>query len=223
MSLSETKDTQESATPTAAHIKTSKGLTDEEHVAMREHTNELKGDGESRDIWGGAFKRGRRIAYWGTTSYVALAMFYGGLAEVLDVLTGQEFSSIGTATVVAVLGYPLYFVYIIGICKMLGAIAMVAPRFPRLKEWAYAGLVFNMVGAFISWLVVTVIDGVPIPAGYGSPIFHVINALHLIVLIVISWALRPESRVLGNMLPVRMPQTVAKRANQTMKQEGGMA
>ena len=83
---------------------------------------------------------------------------------------------------------------------MLGAIAIVVPGFPRLKEWAYAGIVFNMAGAFVSWLVVTVIAGVPIPAGYGSPIFHVINALHLIVLTLVSWALRPESRVLGNRL-----------------------
>ncbi len=136
------------------------------------------------------------IAYWVITGYVALALFYGGVAELLDVSTGLEFSSIGIATVVAILGYPLYFVYIIGICKILGAITILAPRLPRLKEWAYAGLVFNMAGALISWLVVTVINGVPIPARYGSPMFHVINAAHLLVLMVVSWALRPESRVL---------------------------
>ena len=148
--------------------------------------------------WSGATTRARKIAYWATTSYVALAMFYGGLAEVLDASIGVEFSSTGIGTVVAILGYPLYFIYIIGIAKMLGAIAIVVPHFPRLKEWAYAGIVFNMTGAFVSWLVVTVINGVPIPAGYGSPMFHVINALHLIVLTVVSWALRPESRVLVN-------------------------
>jgi uncharacterized membrane protein YphA (DoxX/SURF4 family) len=148
--------------------------------------------------WSGAPTRARKIAYWVSTGYVALAMFYGGLAEVLDASIGVEFSSIGIRTVVAILGYPLYFVYIIGIAKMLGAIAIVVPHFPRLKEWAYAGIVFNMTGAFVSWLVVTVMNGVPIPAGYGLPMFHVINALHLIVLTVVSWALRPESRVLVN-------------------------
>lgn len=203
--------------------KSTKGFTDEERAGMQERAKELKTDGESEDTWSGALARVRRIAYWCITGYVALAMFYGGLAEVLDALLGQEFSSIGIATVVAVLGYPLYFVYIIGICKMLGAIAIVVPRFPRLKEWAYAGLVFNMAGAFVSWLVVTVIDGVPIPAGYGSPIFHVINALHLIVLIIVSWALRPKSRVLGNILPVRMSRTAVKKSNQTLKQEGRIA
>jgi uncharacterized membrane protein YphA (DoxX/SURF4 family) len=150
------------------------------------------------DSWSGAPTRARKIAYWVSTGYVALAMFYGGLAEVLDASIGVEFSSIGIGTVVAILGYPLYFIYIIGIAKMLGAIAIVVPHFPRLKEWAYAGIVFNMTGAFVSWLVVTVINGVPIPAGYGLPMFHVINALHLIVLTVVSWALRPESRVLVN-------------------------
>ena len=195
MNQLEKKGTQEATTSTAAINKTS-----------TQFTNKV-----------------RRIAYWSITGYVALAMFYGGLAEVLDASLGREFSSIGIATVVAILGYPLYFVYIIGICKMLGAVAIVVPRFPRLKEWAYAGLAFNMAGAFLSWLVVTVIDGVPIPAGYGSPMFHVINALHLIVLIIVSWALRPESRVLGSILPVRRPQTVAKRSNQTVKQEGRIA
>jgi uncharacterized membrane protein YphA (DoxX/SURF4 family) len=111
---------------------------------------------------------------------------------------GREYDWNNIGTVVAILGYPLYFIYIIGIAKMLGAIAIVVPHFPRLKEWAYAGIVFNMTGAFVSWLVVTVMNGVPIPAGYGSPMFHVINALHLIVLTVVSWALRPESRVLVN-------------------------
>ena len=156
----------------------------------------LTKDWKNQGMWSGSPTRVRMIAYWVVTSYVALALLYSGIAELLDVSIGLEFSSIGIATVVAILGYPLYFVYVIGICKILGAIAIAVPRFPRLKEWAYAGLVFNMSGALLSWLVVTVINGVPIPARYGSPVFHVINALHLLVLIIVSWALRPESRVL---------------------------
>lgn len=203
--------------------KQSEVLTLGERTAMGERGQERRADGESGDIRSGAPSRARRIAYWVTTGYVALAMFYGGLAEVLDASVGLEFSSIGIATVTAVLGYPLYFVYIIGTCKMLGAVAIVVPRFPRLKEWAYAGLVFNMAGASISWLVVTVIEGVPIPAGYGSPVFHVVNALHLIALILVSWALRPESRVLGNVLPARTPRTVAKGSDHTVKLDGRTA
>ena len=144
--------------------------------------------------------RVRRIAYWVSTCYVALAMFFGGVSEVLDASLHVQFSSIGIATVVAVLGYPLYFVYIIGVAKVLGAVAIVVPRFPRLKEWAYAGLIINMIGAMLSWLIVTVIQGVPIPPGYGSAIFHVFNTLHLILLIIVSWWLRPESRTLGTIV-----------------------
>jgi hypothetical protein len=48
------------------------------------------------------------------------------------------------------LGYPLYFVTILGFWKVLGAMALLAPRFPRLKEWAYAGTFFEMTGAAAS-------------------------------------------------------------------------
>ena len=148
-----------------------------------------------RDIWSGRFTKARRIAYWLVTGYVALSMLFGGVAELLDASLHLEFSSIGIATVVKILGYPLYFVYIIGVCKILGALAILVPGLPRLKEWAYAGLTVNMTGAAFSWLVVTVIEGVPLPAQYGTPMFHVINALHLLALVIVSWALRPASRV----------------------------
>lgn len=144
--------------------------------------------------------RAKRIFYWAATGYVSFAMVVGGLSELLDASMNIEFSSIGTATVVAVLGYPLYFVYIIGVAKVLGAIVILIPRFPRLKEWAYAGLIINMTGALLSWLIVTVIQGVVIPSGYGSGAFHVFNALHLIVIIFVSWLLRPQNRVLGTIL-----------------------
>lgn len=145
--------------------------------------------------------RARSILYWVITSYLALVMFVGGFAEILDAAADVEFSSIGIATVVAVLGYPFYFVYILGVAKILGAIAIMAPAFPRLKEWAYAGLTFNMLGALLSWLIVTVIQGVPIPDGYGTPLFHVLNAGHLVVVILVSWLLRPTGRTLGRILP----------------------
>ena len=154
--------------------------------------------------------KGKDIAHWITTVYVAFTMFYGGLAEVLDASVRLSISSIGIATVVQILGYPPYFLYIIGTWKMLGAIAILVPRFPRLKEWAYAGIFFNMTGALISWLAVTVYGGVQIPVGYGSPAFHLANDLHLIVLALASWALRPQSRRLGNIFPTRwILQTVA--------------
>ena len=48
------------------------------------------------------------------------------------------------------LGYPLYFITIIGFWKVLGAITLLAPGFPRLKEWAYAGIFFDLTGAAAS-------------------------------------------------------------------------
>jgi len=83
------------------------------------------------------------------------------------------------------LGYPLYFVTIIGLWKVLGSIALVAPRLPRLKEWAYAGIFFNMTGAAASHWV------------RGDAAWHVIVTLAFAALAVASWALRPPSRTLG--------------------------
>jgi len=54
----------------------------------------------------------------------------------------------------AALGYPPYMLAILGTAKILGAIALVVPRFPRLKEWAYAGFVFDFVGAIWSHVAV---------------------------------------------------------------------
>ena len=52
------------------------------------------------------------------------------------------------------LGYPVYFIPFIGVAKVLGSIAIVVPRFPKLKEWAYAGLTFDLIGAVYSNLMV---------------------------------------------------------------------
>jgi uncharacterized membrane protein YphA (DoxX/SURF4 family) len=52
------------------------------------------------------------------------------------------------------LGYPPYFTYMLGTAKLLAAAALLAPGLPRLKEWAYAGILFNMIGAAISYVAV---------------------------------------------------------------------
>lgn len=117
------------------------------------------------------------IAYWATTAVLALAMFGGGLAELLrerDTIAGMVH-----------LGYPVYFVTIIGCWKVLGTIALLAPRFPRLKEWAYAGIFFNMTGAAASHVACN-------DAGW-----HVIVTLTFAGIAMASWALRPDSRSLG--------------------------
>jgi len=94
--------------------------------------------------------------------------------------------------VVPQLGYPMYFFAIIGFWKVLGAIAILVPRFPRLKEWAYAGIFFDVTGAALSCTAVGV---------YGAYAFHVIAPLLIAGLTVASWALRPPSRTIGTLIP----------------------
>ena len=86
------------------------------------------------------------------------------------------------------LGYPNYFATILGIWKLLGAIAIVIPRFPRLKEWAYAGFFFDLTGAAASRTFV------------GDGIADIVAPLGFLVLVAASWALRPESRRLRSSL-----------------------
>ena len=90
--------------------------------------------------------RTRTVLYWATTIFVVFNIFSGGLAELLQLQ--------GNIEGMQALGYPLYVMTILGTWKVLGSIALLAPRFPRLKEWAYAGIFFNMTGAAISHLVV---------------------------------------------------------------------
>jgi hypothetical protein len=86
----------------------------------------------------------------------------------------------------------MYFFAILGFWKVLGAIAILVPRFPRLKEWAYAGIFFDLTGAAASCAAV---------GGYGVYAFHVIAPLILAMLTMVSWALRPESRIIGILFP----------------------
>ena len=86
--------------------------------------------------------RFRTAGYWISTGIIALAFGSGGVAY----LAGGEEQLRGMAE----LGYPAYFVTILGVWKVLGALAIVTPRFPRLREWAYAGIAFDLIGAAAS-------------------------------------------------------------------------
>src|SRR5436305_9637319 len=84
----------------------------------------------------------RRIAYWVTTGLTAFVFLSGGAADVARpsfVMEGMTH-----------LGYPAYFVVILGVWKVLGGAVALAPGLPRLKEWAYAGMVFDLTGAAAS-------------------------------------------------------------------------
>ena len=125
----------------------------------------------------------RATAYWVTTAFLVFNILAGGLAELAQLK--------GNAEGMLVLGYPLYVMTILGTWKVLGSIALLAPRFPRLKEWAYAGIFFNMSGAAISHIVV------------GDEAWHAYYTASLAMVTLISWALRPESRTLGTPLSRR--------------------
>jgi uncharacterized membrane protein YphA (DoxX/SURF4 family) len=85
----------------------------------------------------------KSIVYWTMTILVAFFIGAAGLAQIWQYL-GQPHG------VVPELGYPMYFFAILGFWKVLGAIAILVPRFPRLKEWAYAGIFFDLTGAAAS-------------------------------------------------------------------------
>ena len=122
----------------------------------------------------------RATAYWLFTIVVAFEMAAGGLWDLLRI----EYVRV----ILTHLGYPLYLLYIIGVPRIPCALALLAPRFPRLKEWAYAGAFFNYTGAAASHLLAG--DR----AGWAGP-------LVLAAFTLASWALRPASRRLPRLAP----------------------
>lgn len=125
----------------------------------------------------------KTILYWTTTSFIALETFAGGVVNLTHgrtgVVTGPLVTEVATS-----LGYPVYILAILGISKIPGAITLVVPGFLRLKEWAYAGIVFELSGAAASHAA----------CGHWSDL---IAPLSLLCLAIASWALRPPSRILG--------------------------
>lgn len=115
------------------------------------------------------------IAYWVTTALVVFELVLGGVWDVLR--TPQ------TRALIERLGYPSYFLVILGIWKLPGAVALVIPRFPRLKEWAYAGVIFDLTGAVASLVVSGIVDA-------GTLAYPIL----MIGIAVASWALRPAAR-----------------------------
>ena len=80
------------------------------------------------------------------------------------------------------LGYPIYFLTILGIWKILGVVALLIPKFPLLKEWAYAGFFFAMSGAAFSHL------------ASGDSMNEIFPSLLLLILTLVSWYFRPSDR-----------------------------
>jgi uncharacterized membrane protein YphA (DoxX/SURF4 family) len=116
-----------------------------------------------------------KIIYWIATALLAFGMTGSGLA--------QLFHAKEMVDLITPLGYPLYFLYIIGTWKILGVIAILIPGFKLLKEWAYAGFFFVMTGAFISHL-----------ASGDDGIKQIIGPIMQTIFIILSWYFRPPNR-----------------------------
>jgi hypothetical protein len=116
----------------------------------------------------------RVVAYWTTTGVLAAECFVGG---VMGALRLQPFKGVVTH-----LGYPLYFMTILGVCYVSAGLVLLAPRLPLIKEWAYAGLMFIYAGATASHIWV------------GDDGKALVGPLILVGLAVASWALRPQRR-----------------------------
>src|SRR3569833_520943 len=115
-----------------------------------------------------------KIIYWISTAWLALGMLSTGLVQVLNVPSEVEF--------ITRLGYPRYCIALLGVWKILGVIAILIPKFPLLKEWAYAGFFFTMTGAIFSHV------------AFGDPLKEILPSLLLLTLSAISYCFRPAVR-----------------------------
>ena len=142
-------------------------------------TPALRGTAEARGLTRAPSPRARtrQAFYWLTTALAVLAFVLPGI--------GNLVRARHIAQDMAHLGYPPYFLTILGTWKVLGATVVAAPRLPRLKEWAYAGMIFDLTGAGISRAVT------------GDSASTVVVPLMLAGMVLASWSLRPPSRRLG--------------------------
>ncbi len=118
-----------------------------------------------------------KIIYWIATAWLALGLVSTGIVQLMKMEKDVQ--------MMLKLGYPLYVLTILGIWKLLGAIAILLPKFPFVKEWAYAGCFFTTTGAILSHL------------ASGGPVTETLPALLLLVLTILSWYFRPADRKLA--------------------------
>src|SRR5215510_699878 len=135
-----------------------------------QHVNDERLATLSRSRW----NRIKTITYWTFTFLLVFELVAGSLWNLLQI----EWVRVQLNH----LGYPLYITYILGVWKIGGAVVIIVPGFPRLKEWAYAGSFFNFSGAVASHLLAG--DGV---RAWLAP-------LVFLIFVIVSWALRPADR-----------------------------
>lgn len=132
-----------------------------------------------------------RIAYWIVTVLAAIGLLLGGIGQLMPVTDALVAGDLTAANPnspsdgLFLLGYPLYFAKILAFWKFAGVLTLLVPGFARLKEWAYAGFVVLLTGAIISHVVVE------------GTYANAIPATILLVLVLVSYVLRPEDRKLA--------------------------
>ena len=119
-------------------------------------------------------KKRNKIIYWISTIWLALGMASTGMVQLLMINDER--------VMMTALGYPLYFLTLLGTWKLLGVVAILIPRFPLLKEWAYAGFFFAMSGAVFSHVAI------------GDQAISLFGPLLLLFLTIISWYSRPDEK-----------------------------
>lgn len=119
-------------------------------------------------------KKRDKIIYWVSTLWLSLGMVSTGIVQIIQLEEGVQ--------KMTALGYPGYFLVIIGVWKLLGVVAVLVPKFPLVKEWAYAGFFFLMSGAVLSHFVM------------GDPAVEFFGPTLLLVLTIVSWTMRPSDR-----------------------------
>lgn len=115
-----------------------------------------------------------KIIYWIATLWLSLGMLSTGVVQLIQLEDGVKD--------VTRLGYPVYFLTILGVWKILGVVAVLVPKFSMVKEWAYAGFFFAMSGAIASHIAM------------GDAVSELFPPLLLLVLTLLSWYFRPASR-----------------------------
>jgi hypothetical protein len=122
-----------------------------------------------------------KIIYWISTLWLALGMLATGTLQLFKVKAEGAVAPPGVDGITH-LGYPIYFLTILGVWKILGVVALLIPKFPLLKEWAYAGFFFAMSGAAFSHI------------ASGDSMNEIFPSLLLLTLTVVSWYFRPPDR-----------------------------
>ena len=115
-----------------------------------------------------------KIIYWIATCWLSLGMVSTGIVQLIHM--DEEKQKMDA------LGYPAYFMTIIGVWKLLGTLTILVPNYPLVKEWAYCGFFFLMTGAILSHLAA------------GAAAVEYVGPCLLLILTLVSWYFRPAGR-----------------------------